>query len=264
MLATKKSQGGMTAVGLSWEVAQTICPPDVYPSCEHTPNSIMVSGPSESLNLFAKKLVAKGVFVRNVQTCGFAPHSPYMNEASQLLEEYLKDIIPNEIPRSNKWISTTALKTDWESPELKAGKGLTGHELKVYFNYKISHLYNAAYLGILVSNNLEIMNTRISLVLILITIGLIGHVLTISADSSAVEERIAKNKVDKPVAEKRMCPICKNGSTHGFACIPYQKMLLRRQKRANVEEFLQFVKEVGKEAGKKFLKDFCDKMYNSF
>ncbi|CAG7826573.1 unnamed protein product [Allacma fusca] len=119
MLATKKSQGGMTAVGLSWEAAQTICPPDVYPSCEHTPNSIMVSGASESLNLFAMKLEAKGVFVRNVQTCGFAPHSPFMNEASELLEEYLKDIIPNEIPRSNKWINTTALKKDWESPELK-------------------------------------------------------------------------------------------------------------------------------------------------
>ncbi|CAG7820074.1 unnamed protein product [Allacma fusca] len=109
--------GGMAIVGLPWETIQTICPPDIYFSGDNSQNIIMISGPSESLKSFAKELTEKRIFVRLLDTCEIAPHSPYMADAGVLLREYAKEVIPNKTLRSSKWISTSVSEEDWDSPE---------------------------------------------------------------------------------------------------------------------------------------------------
>ncbi|CAG7727231.1 unnamed protein product [Allacma fusca] len=109
----------MATIGLPWKDIQTMCPPDIYLSGENSQSNIMVSGPSESLKSFAKKLQMNGVFVRLLETCEFAPHSPYMDAACELLRDYLKEIVPIKTLRSSKWLATNALEEDWGSPEVQ-------------------------------------------------------------------------------------------------------------------------------------------------
>ncbi|CAG7730210.1 unnamed protein product, partial [Allacma fusca] len=119
LLATKTYSGGMATIGLPWKDIQKMCPPDIYLSGENSQSNIMVSGPSESLKSFAKKLQMNGVFVRLLETCEFAPHSPYMEAACELLRNYLTEIIPIKKLRSSKWLSTSTLEEDWGSPEVQ-------------------------------------------------------------------------------------------------------------------------------------------------
>ncbi|CAG7784932.1 unnamed protein product [Allacma fusca] len=147
MLVTKKYSGGMAAIGLSLKEISPLCPPDIYPACINAPNAIIVSGSAESIKSFIKELQGKKIFAKEVDSCDFAPHSPHVEEASHLLREYMKQIIPNKVRRSSKWISTSAREEDWDSPEVQFVSGeyfVNNIKDQVLFHQALLHIPNGA------------------------------------------------------------------------------------------------------------------------
>ncbi|CAH0729423.1 unnamed protein product, partial [Brenthis ino] len=111
----KLGPGAMAAVGLSWEQCVARCPPDVVPACHNAADSVTISGPVESIEKFVATLAAEGVFARRVNSSGVAFHSKYIAAAAPLLRRSLERVIPNPKPRSQRWVSSSLPKDQWES-----------------------------------------------------------------------------------------------------------------------------------------------------
>lgn len=108
--------GAMAAVGLSWEEAKEMCPPDITPACHNAANSVTISGLSEPMQKFVQQLKKKDIFVKLVKSSGFAFHSKYIASAGPKLRASLEKIIPSPKQRSARWISSSVPEAAWGSP----------------------------------------------------------------------------------------------------------------------------------------------------
>lgn len=113
---SKLEPGAMAAVGLSWEEARKMCPPDISPACHNSADSVTISGPIESMQKFVQILKSKDIFAKMVKSSGFAFHSKYIASAGPKLRASLEKIIPNPKQRSARWISSSVPETAWGSP----------------------------------------------------------------------------------------------------------------------------------------------------
>lgn len=113
---SKLDEGAMAAVGLSWEDAKRMCPPDVSPACHNSADSVTISGRPESLKKFVEVLKSKEIFAKLVKSSGVAFHSKYIASAGPKLRASLDQIIPNPKQRSARWISTSIPEAAWGSP----------------------------------------------------------------------------------------------------------------------------------------------------
>ncbi|XP_011499008.1 PREDICTED: fatty acid synthase [Ceratosolen solmsi marchali] len=107
---------GMAAVGLSWAEAKKRCPPDVFPACHNSTDSVTISGPRPSLDTFIAELKAEGIFAKAVHSSGVAFHSKYIASAGPKLRASLENIIINPKQRSSRWISTSIPELAWGTP----------------------------------------------------------------------------------------------------------------------------------------------------
>ncbi|XP_039309287.1 fatty acid synthase [Solenopsis invicta] len=113
---SKLESGAMAAVGLSWEEARKVCPPNIFPACHNAKDLVTISGPIESVQKFAETLKSKNIFVKKVKSSGFAFHSKYIASAGPKLRDYLDKVIPNPKQRSARWISSSIPESAWDSP----------------------------------------------------------------------------------------------------------------------------------------------------
>ncbi|XP_011880252.1 PREDICTED: fatty acid synthase-like, partial [Vollenhovia emeryi] len=113
---SKLEPGAMAAVGLSWEEAKKMCPPDIVPACHNAANSVTISGPIDSMHKFVQMLRSKDIFVRMVKSSGFAFHSKYIDSAGPKLRASLEKIIPSPKQRSARWISSSIPEAAWGGP----------------------------------------------------------------------------------------------------------------------------------------------------
>src|SRR5580765_3010792 len=74
-------QGAMAAIGLNWEEAKKICPPDISLPCDNSADSVTISGPVVSLKKFVEVLKSKNIFAKMVKCSGIAFHSKYVAPA---------------------------------------------------------------------------------------------------------------------------------------------------------------------------------------
>lgn len=100
-------RGQMAAIGLSKEEITKILPEGIYLACDNSSHSVTISGPEELTKTFVKDLQSKGIFARNVDSCGEALHTKYVDGASKYSYEFLKDLLKDPQARSKKWISTS-------------------------------------------------------------------------------------------------------------------------------------------------------------
>lgn len=107
--------GAMAAVGLSWELCQRRCPPDVAPACHNASDNVTISGPVASIEKFVAELTAEGIFARRVNSSGIAFHSKYIAAAAPLLRKSLEKVIPYPKARSSKWVSSSLPRDQWGS-----------------------------------------------------------------------------------------------------------------------------------------------------
>nr|XP_018896779.1 PREDICTED: fatty acid synthase-like [Bemisia tabaci] len=114
-IETDLIKGMMSAVGMSGNNISTLLPPSIDVACQNSASSCTISGPAADVENFVTELKSKGIFAKSVNVGNIAYHSRYIQPASQLLLKYLKEIIPQNTRRSNKWVSTSVPEEDWDS-----------------------------------------------------------------------------------------------------------------------------------------------------
>ncbi|GBN00720.1 Fatty acid synthase [Araneus ventricosus] len=111
--------GAMAALGITWSEANKCCPKGIFPSCHNAEDSVTISGPKDSVKVFVDALKAENVFVREVDSYGYAFHSQYILPAVRKLQTYLEKVIPKPKPRTSRWISSCYPKEEWDDSSAK-------------------------------------------------------------------------------------------------------------------------------------------------
>ncbi|OWR55047.1 fatty acid synthase [Danaus plexippus] len=109
-------KGSMAAVGLGYAQIKSIIPPEIEVACHNGPDSSTISGPAEIMKSFVAKLVAQGVFAKEVPCSNIAYHSKYIADAGPKLLQYLREVIPQPKSRSERWVSTSVPQMLWKDP----------------------------------------------------------------------------------------------------------------------------------------------------
>lgn len=102
ILESKLAPGAMAAIGLTWEEAKARCPPEIFPACHNSEDSVSISGPPDAINKFVAQLQAENVFAKAVNSSGTAFHSKYIADAGPKLKKALEAIITNPKPRTQR------------------------------------------------------------------------------------------------------------------------------------------------------------------
>lgn len=79
-------------VGVGYDTAKYMVPPDIDIACHNGPESCTVSGPAEIVQQFVNSLQEKGIFAREVKVSNIAYHSRYIAEAGPKLLSYMKTV----------------------------------------------------------------------------------------------------------------------------------------------------------------------------
>lgn len=116
ILESKLPPGAMAAVGLTWEECKKRCPPEIFPACHNSEDSVTISGPPEAINKFVEVLQKEEIFAKAVKSSGTAFHSKYISEAGPRLRKALDAIIPNPKPRTPRWVSSSIPESAWNTP----------------------------------------------------------------------------------------------------------------------------------------------------
>ncbi|XP_030762053.1 fatty acid synthase-like [Sitophilus oryzae] len=135
--------GMMAAIGVGYNAIKDKLPPSIEVACHNGPDSATLSGPREDMEKYVATLQEQGTFARLVNVANIAYHSRYIKPAAPYLLKYLKDVIPNAVKRSPKWISTSNLEKDWntELAEHSSAEYHTNNLLSsVYFEEGLKHI----------------------------------------------------------------------------------------------------------------------------
>ncbi|CAG9806916.1 unnamed protein product [Chironomus riparius] len=111
--------GSMAVVEVGYQQIKSMLDDGIHVACHNSADSCTISGPAEIVAQFVEKLKIQNIFAKELQCSNIAYHSPYINEFGPKLENVLKSIIPNPKQRSEKWISTSVPKNEWNSVESK-------------------------------------------------------------------------------------------------------------------------------------------------
>ncbi|KAG7203844.1 hypothetical protein KM043_017900 [Ampulex compressa] len=107
--------GAMVAVGRGYKQMKDICPPELDVACHNSANSCTISGPANSIKKLVVQLQENNIFAKEVHTNNIAYHSRYIAPAGPKLLQYLKEVIPEPVPRSAKWVSSSVPQSEWSS-----------------------------------------------------------------------------------------------------------------------------------------------------
>ncbi|KAG5668080.1 hypothetical protein PVAND_016035 [Polypedilum vanderplanki] len=112
-LESKIIHGAMAAVSVGYDELKNMLIDGVEIACHNSSDSCTISGPSELIDVFVKKLKEKNIFAKKVQSSNIAYHSSYIAPAGSNLLQRLKTIIKNPKKRSSKWICSSVPKENW-------------------------------------------------------------------------------------------------------------------------------------------------------
>lgn len=132
--------GQMAAVGLSKDEIVKLLPKGIYVACQNSSTNVTIAGPEDDTKAFVEKLIAAGIFARNVETSKVLFHTRYLEPSFPYLLEYAKTLIKDPKLRSSKWISTSVPETD-DSPEWSQYNCAEYH----YNNFANTVLFDQAY-----------------------------------------------------------------------------------------------------------------------
>ncbi|XP_032678594.1 fatty acid synthase-like [Odontomachus brunneus] len=93
----------MADIGLGYTDTKDICPPDIKIICNYSSNSCCISGPTESMKAFTKKLEINEIFYKEVNCCNIPLHSCYLAPARNKILDYLYRVIPQKMSQSHIW-----------------------------------------------------------------------------------------------------------------------------------------------------------------
>jgi len=114
---TKEFNGGMAAVGMTYDELKKVLPNDIDIACHNSSDSFTVAGPAASIKAFVEDLTAKKIFAREVASSGMPFHSRYMAEVGPRLLNKLSEFITQPKKRTSTWLSTSVPQSKWEQTE---------------------------------------------------------------------------------------------------------------------------------------------------
>ncbi|KAL7049985.1 hypothetical protein ACKWTF_003930 [Chironomus riparius] len=115
--------GSMAAVGVGHKELKSMLDDGIQIACHNSSDSCTISGPAELVAEFVKKLKMQNIFAKEVQCSNIAYHSSYISNLGPTLLNTLKPIIQMPKQRSEKWISTSVPKSEWNSLECRYSSG---------------------------------------------------------------------------------------------------------------------------------------------
>ncbi|XP_029668185.1 fatty acid synthase-like, partial [Formica exsecta] len=93
----------MADIGLSYENAKNICPPDIDIIYNMSRNTCSISGPEKSVTAFITKLQDDNIFIKEINCSNIPLHSRYLASAEATILAYLNRIIPQNVTHSQMW-----------------------------------------------------------------------------------------------------------------------------------------------------------------
>ena len=111
----KQSLGRMAVIGMSWEECVKRCPEGVVAACHNSQDWVTISGESQAVTEFLTQLNSEDIVTKDVDSVGFAFHSPFVSSISSLISYKFENIITEPKLRSSKWISTSVPECHWNS-----------------------------------------------------------------------------------------------------------------------------------------------------
>lgn len=109
-------KGIMAAVAISYNEMLPMLPEGIFICCRNSSTCITIAGPEKMTLEFLAKLSEQGIFVRQVESAGFALHTKYIDEVCTLSTQFLKTVWTGPRPITSKWISSS-IPEDAEQPE---------------------------------------------------------------------------------------------------------------------------------------------------
>ncbi|KAJ8915050.1 hypothetical protein NQ315_016025, partial [Exocentrus adspersus] len=103
----KMPAGIMAAVGLSKEECLKLLPDDIFIACDNGKTSVTIAGLEDPTLKLVEKLTSKGIFIKKVNSLGFAYHTKYVKDSVPYLHQILEEVLKTPTLRSSKWISTS-------------------------------------------------------------------------------------------------------------------------------------------------------------
>jgi fatty acid synthase, animal type len=116
-IETKVVFGKMAAVGLGYKQLMKMLPEELYVACHNSSESCTISGPADDISEFVRELKSKNIFAKEVACSNIPYHSKYIADMGPRLLERLKDTIRTPQKRSDKWISSSVPKNEWDMIE---------------------------------------------------------------------------------------------------------------------------------------------------
>uniref|UniRef100_A0AC35U6Z3 Carrier domain-containing protein n=1 Tax=Rhabditophanes sp. KR3021 TaxID=114890 RepID=A0AC35U6Z3_9BILA len=108
-------EGGMAAIGLTWEETAKRCPEGVVPACHNGLESVTISGEADKVQKFVDELTKEEIFAKFVDSSGIPFHSPIMLSVKDSMLNSMKTAIDVPKLRSSKWISTSIPESEKDS-----------------------------------------------------------------------------------------------------------------------------------------------------
>ncbi|EDW37967.1 GL12292 [Drosophila persimilis] len=115
----EKIRGSMAAVGIGYKSILHMLPESIEVACHNGPDSCTISGPVDDVTRFVDELKAKSIFAKEVPCSNIAYHSKYIAHMGPPLLQYMMETVPNPKMRTDKWLSTSVPKSDWDQAERK-------------------------------------------------------------------------------------------------------------------------------------------------
>ncbi|KRX40198.1 Fatty acid synthase [Trichinella murrelli] len=115
MMDAKFPLGGMAAVGMTAEEAESRLIRGVYVACHNAEDSISLSGEFAEVEKLVNELQKEGIFAKMINSSGMAFHTPIIKKIETPLREHLKQVIKNPKLRSSRWISSSVPQSNWDT-----------------------------------------------------------------------------------------------------------------------------------------------------
>lgn len=109
------TDGGMAAIGITWEEAKRRLPENIWPACHNAEDNVTISGLGECVNKFVDEISKEGVFARHVRTGGLAFHCKFIEPVAPLMIQAIAKYLQNPKRRTSRWISTSVHESQWGS-----------------------------------------------------------------------------------------------------------------------------------------------------
>lgn len=115
----KNLNGLMAEVNSSYRKIADLVPKSIEVAYFNSPDTCIITGQTEDVNKFVNILKKHEITAKTIPNSNIPYHSRFVSELSEKFLKELKKIIPAPKTKSNKWLSTSIPRSEWNRNENK-------------------------------------------------------------------------------------------------------------------------------------------------